>query len=213
VTISNGVSLQKEHLAITITFYMDRTYKIRNIGGDKIVLLGLFAVSLLIARFIVTSRSAILLSEPIHLSRSGLSVSMPEGNGWRSEKQWRPYENTFTLRSSFTLDTNSPTAEARCVYILSAETTDPQNLFSQKADDLEGKILKIEQIRTESLIFNWTYIKNPKNSLIVVYGTAKLSQNRRLDIEIQQIRNDPEMAEHAFKKIVNNLEYEEVQLI
>ena len=206
-------SLQKEHLAITITFYMDRTYKIRKIGGDKIVLLGLFAVSLLIARSIVISRSAILLSEPIHLSHSGLSVSMPEGNGWRSEKQWRPYENAFTLRSSFTLDTNSPTAEARCEYILSAETTDPQNLFSQKADAVEGDILKIEQIRTESLIFNWTYIKNPKNSLIVVYGTAKLSENRRLDIEIQQIRNDPEMAEQAFKKIVSKLVYEEVQLI
>jgi hypothetical protein len=214
-TISNGASLQKKNLAITINSYMDRTYKIRKIGGDKIVLLGTFAISLLIARFIVGSRNAILLSQPIPLSHSGLSISMPEGNGWKAEKQWKPYENGFTLRSSFTINTNDPTAETRCVYILSAETTDPQILFSEKANakDVKGEIKTIEQIKTDTLTFNWTYIKNPKNSLIVVYGTARLPQNHRLDIEIRQIRNDPEMAEQVFKKIVNNLDYEQTQLI
>ena len=67
---------------------MDKTYDIRKIGGDKIALLGLFIVSLLIARALVVSKSAILLSEPTRLTRSGLSVSMPEGNGWKSEGKW-----------------------------------------------------------------------------------------------------------------------------
>ncbi|MBN1803979.1 MAG: hypothetical protein JW837_01890 [Sedimentisphaerales bacterium] len=192
---------------------MDRNYKLRKIAGDKIFLLGLFVASLLIARLVVASKSAILLSKPIYLSTVGLSVSMPEKNGWKAEKQWRPHENGFALRSSFTVDTNNPTAEVRCVYIAYAETTDPQRLFSQKAYDIEGEIKKTGQIKKDNLIFNWAYIENPKNSLIVVYGTAKLSQNSRLEIEIQQIRNDPQMAEKAFKKIVNNLDYEEPQLI
>lgn len=192
---------------------MNKTYKIRKIGGDKIALLGLFVVSLLIARVIVVSRSAILLSEPIQLPRSGLSVSMPEGNGWKSDKQWRYYENGFSLRSRFALGTKNPTAEARCVYIPATETTNPQSLFVQKAFDVKGEIVKVDRITKDTLTFDWAYIENPEASLIFIFGTAKLSYNRRLDIEVWQITNDPEMAERAFKKIVQNLNFEENQLI
>lgn len=205
--------MQKNRLAITITPYMDRTYKIRKIGGDKIALLGLFVASLLIARIIVVSRSAILLSEPIKLPRSGLSVSMPEGNGWKSEKQWRNFENGFFLRSRFALGTKQPTAEARCVYILGTRTTDPQSLFEEKALDIEGDIVKVDRITKDTLTFDWAYIENPKTSLIFIFGTAKLPDNRRLDIEVQQIMNDPEMAERAFKQIVKKLNFEESLLM
>jgi hypothetical protein len=204
--------LQKKRLAITITVYMDRTYKIRKLGVDKITLLGLFGVSLLIAHMIVVSRSAILLSEPIPLKLSGLSISMPEGNGWKSTKKWIPYENGFILGSSFYRSAN-PTAEAICLYIISAETFDPQILFTQKANKYKGEITKIEQIKTDTLIFNWTRIENPKNSNIVVFGTAKLSNNHRLDIEVCQTLNDPEMAEQVFQKIINSLKYEQNQII
>lgn len=192
---------------------MDKTYKIRKIGGDKIALLGLFVVSLLIAHMIVVSRSAILLSAPIKLPRSGLSVSMPEGNGWKSDKQWSYYENVFSLRSIFALGTKNPTAEARCVYILTTKTIDPQNLFVQKALDVEGEIVKEDRITKDTLTFDWAYIENPNTSLIFIFGTAMLSYNRRLDIEVRQIMNDPEMAERAFKKIVQNLNFEENQII
>lgn len=207
------VSLQKKRLAITITLYMDKIYKIRKIGGDKIALLGLFVVSLFIARMIVVSRSAILLSEPIALTRTGLSVSMPEGNGWKSDKQWRDYENRFSLRSRFALGTRNPTAEARCVYTLTTETIDPQNLFVQKAFEVEGEIVKVDQITNDTLTFDWAYIENPKASLIFIFGTAKLSYNRRLDIEVKQIMNEPGMAERVFKKIVQNLNFEENMLM
>ena len=192
---------------------MDKTHKIRKIGGDKIALLGLFVASLLIARMVVVSRSAILLSEPIKLTRSGLSVSMPEGNGWKSDKQWRIYENGFSLRSIFALGTKNPTAEARCVYIPATQTIDPQSLFVQKAFDVEGEIVKVDRITKDTLTFDWAYIENPKASIILIFGTAKLSYNRRLDIEIRQIMNDPMMAEQAFKKIVQNLDFELNQLI
>jgi autonomous glycyl radical cofactor GrcA len=192
---------------------MDRTDKIRKIGGDKIALLGLFIVSLLAARIIVVSRSAILLSEPITLSRSGLSVSMPEGNGWKSEKRWRHFENGSSLRSRFALGTRNPTAQARCVYIPAADTTNLRRLFEQKALEIEGKIVKTDQIRKGTLTFDWVQIENPKTSRIIIFGTAKLLENQRLDIEVQQIMNDPWMAEKAFKKIINNLNYEGNQLV
>jgi hypothetical protein len=211
--ISNRVSLQKKPRAISITAYMDKTYDIKKIGGDKIALLGLFVASLLIARMIVVSKSAILLSEPIPLTDTGLSVSMPDGNGWKSEKQWSFHENGFSLRSIFALGSRSPSAEAHCRYVKATETTDLQSLFERKAFDVKGKIVKVDQIYNDTLTFDWTLIENPKISLIFIFGTAKLTHNRRLDIEVQQIMNDPEMAEQVFKQIVKKLNFEENQLL
>ena len=192
---------------------MDKTYDIRKIGGDKIALLGLFVVSLLTARIIVVSKSAILLSEPITLTDTGLSVSMPQGNGWKSEKQWRHYENGSSLRSIFALGSRNPSAEAHCRYVKATETTDLQSLFEHKAFGVEGEIVKVDQIYKDTLTFDWALIENPKISLIFIFGTAKLPHNRRLDIEVQQIINDPEMAELVFKQIVKNLNFEENQLL
>ena len=211
--ISNGVSLQKKPRAISITAYMNKTYDIRKIGGDKIALLGLFVVSLLIARIIVVSKSAILLSEPITLTDTGLSVSMPQGNGWKSEKKWKFYENGFSLRSIFALGSRSPSAEAHCRYVKATETINLQSLFERKAFDVKGEIVKVDQIYKDTLTFDWALIENPKISLIFIFGTAKLSHNRRLDIEVQQIMNDPEMAKRVFKQIVKNLNFEENQLL
>jgi len=205
--------LQKKRPAISISVYMDKTYNIRKIGGDKIALLGLFVVSLLIARIIVVSKSAILLSEPITLTDTGLSVSMPEGNGWKSEKQWRIHENGFSLRSRFALDSRNPTAEARCRYIKATERTDLQSLFEQKAFDVEGEIVKVDQIHKDTLTFDWALIENRKISLILIFGTAKLPQNHRLNIEVKQIMIDPEMAERVFRQIVTNLDFEENQFL
>ncbi|MDT8300341.1 MAG: hypothetical protein RQ760_02585 [Sedimentisphaerales bacterium] len=205
--------MQKKRRAISITAYMDKTYDIRKIGGDKIALLGLFIVSLFLAHMIVVSKSAILLSEPIPLTDAGLSVSMPQGNGWKTERQWNLHENGFSLRSIFALGSRNPSAEARCHYVKTNETTNLQRLFEYKAFEVKGEIIKVEQIYNNTLTFDWALIANPKIPLIFIFGTAKLSHNRRLDIEVQQIMNDPEMAERVFKKIVKNLQFQDNQLL
>jgi len=209
VAISNGVSLQKIRLAITITAYMDKTYDIRKIGGDKIALLGLFIVALLIARLIVASKSALILSEPIKLTQAGLSVSMPAGNGWKSEKQWNYHENSFSLSSGFALGPGRPTAWAHCRYLLVAETTAPQIRFEQKASEVEGQVVKTDQTQTDTLIFDWALIEKPQTPLSFIFGTAKLPNNHQLDIEVQQVMGDTEMAEQTFKGIVKTLSFKD----
>lgn len=211
--ISNGVSLQKKRRAISITAYMDKTYDIKKIGSDKIALLGLFIVSLLLARMIVVSKTSILLSEPIALTDTGLSISMPHGNGWKSEKKWSYDQTGSVIRSIFALGSRSPSAEARCRYVKTNATNNLQGLFEYKAFEVKGEILKVEQIYNDTLTFDWTLIVNPKISLIFIFGTAKISRNRRLDIEVQHINNDPEMAELVFKKIAKNLKFQDNQLL
>lgn len=209
IAISNGVSLQKIRLAITITAYMDKTYDIRKIGGDKIALLGLFIVALLIARLIVASKSALILSEPIKLTQAGLSVSMPAGNGWRSEKQWKNHGNAFSVSSSFALGPGRPTASAHCRYLLAAETTAPLIRFEQMASEVEGQIVKTDQTQTDTLIFDWALIEKPQTLLSFIFGTAKLPNNHQLDIEVRQIMGDAEMAERTFKRIVKTLSFKD----
>ena len=188
---------------------MDKTYDIRKIGGDKIALLGLFIIALLIARIIVASRSALVLSEPIKLTYTGLSVSMPEGNGWKSEKQWKHHENAFSLSSSFALGSSRPTAWAQCRYLLAAEPTTPQMRFEQKALEFEGQIVKMDQTKTDTLTFYWALIEQPQTPLSFIFGTAKLQNNHQLDIEVHQIMGDDEMAERTFKRIVKTLSFKD----
>jgi hypothetical protein len=98
--------------------HMGETYRFKKFAGDKMALLALFVLALLTARLVVGLKSAVSLSEPIELPCEELSVSMPSGNGWHSEEQWEFRENTFAVRSLFTLRSGKPSAQAHCRYPL-----------------------------------------------------------------------------------------------
>lgn len=186
---------------------MDKTYDIKKIGGDKIALLGLFVLALLIARLIVASKSALILSEPIILAHAGLSVRMPSGNGWKTDKRWKYRENAFSLSSNFTPASGKPTAWAYCRYLLAAETTTPHIRFEQRAFEVDGVIIKKDRMQIDSLTFDWVHIQKPKTSFSFLLGTAKLPNNHQLDIEVRQIMGDAEMAELTFKRIAKSLNF------
>ena len=188
---------------------MDKTYDTKKIGGDKIALLGLFVFSLLIARLIVASKSALILSEPIKLTQAGLSVSMPAGNGWKSEKQWKYHENSFSLSSGFALGPGRPTAWARCRYLLAAEKATPQMRFEQMASEFDGAIIKTDWMQIDTLTIDWALIEKPQTPLSFIFGTAKLPNNHQFDIEVRQIMGDAEMAERTFKSIVKTLSFKD----
>lgn len=198
-------------LWIIITAYMDETYETRKYSADKIALLGLLILALLVARFIVASKSAIILSEPIELSYTGLSVSIPAGNGWRSEKRWKYRKNAFTL-SSFFASRSSPTALVHCRYLLAATETDLQIRFEQRASTIGGEIAETGQTLTDTLTIDWARItRNSKPGMF--FGTAQLPNNRQFDIEVQQLAEDPDLAERVFKVITENLKFEDNQLL
>ena len=163
---------------------MDGTYEIRRRWVNKIAFLGLFIVALLIARFIVVWRSAIVLSEPIELDCAGLSVSIPAGNGWQSEKQWKYQQNSFTLGSFFNPGSGSITAAVSCRYLLAATKATPDVLFEEKTSAVGGsKIAKTGQIEIGRPGFSfakgsqnrgiptidWAHIKRSKHAVRYVF--------------------------------------------
>jgi hypothetical protein len=132
---------------------------------------------------------------------------MPNGNGWKSEKQWGYYKNGFALRSIFAPGTGTPAAEARCAYVLEPRITAPRPLFEQKASEIEGEVVKTGQIKKETLIFDYARIQNPQARVIFIFAAAALPQNHRLDVEVKLIINDPLLGEQVFSQIIENINY------
>jgi hypothetical protein len=192
---------------------MDETYKSKIVTSDKIAFLGLFIVALVIAYLIVASKAAITLSEPIGLKYSGLSVSVPIGNGWQSEKQWKFRKNGFTLSSVFVPARGGPTAFISCRYLLAAATTSVDTLFKQKAATIGGTITNTDQINTDNLAIDWAHIRNQKTLFQLFFGTAQLPNSRQLDIHVHQLTGDTDLAERVFKRVTENLKFEDNQLL
>jgi hypothetical protein len=181
--------------------------------GDKIALLALFVFALLTARLIVALKSTLVLSEPIMLAHTGLSASIPTGNGWQSKEQWKYRENTFTLSSSFIPGPGRPTAQTYCQYLLASEATSPQMRFEQMASEVEGAIVKTDQIQTDTLTIEWAHIQRPEIFLNILSGTAKLPNDRQLNIEVHEFLGDTDLAERAFRQIIKSVNFKDNQLL
>lgn len=199
-------------LAIMITVDMNVMYGIKKYGADKIVLLGFFIVALLIAQLVVVWRSAILLSEPISLEYGGLSVSVPVGNGWRSERQWRYQNSEFILSSFFGTGPGKITAMARCRYSLAAGAADAEKVFDKKASEVGGAIENTGLSQAGPLTINWAYIIKPKTLYNTVLGLARLPNNHQLDIEVYQTTGDIELTKRVFNLITESLQFEDNRL-
>ncbi len=191
---------------------MSKTYDIRQIGGDKIALLGLFVASLLAARLVVGIKSAIVLSAPIPLPRTGLSASVPRGNGWESRARWARDGGTFILSSSFPSGSREPTAWVICQYRPAIERETPTMQFERRARKLDGAIVEINQTVTDSLIFDWAHVKGRETRLTLFLAAAALSDDRQLYIEVYEGTGDAEQAEQVFKKVIESVNLEDSRL-
>ena len=192
---------------------MNDAKETNNIGYDKIALLGLFIAALLSARLVVFFKSRIVFSKPVPLSRTGLSVSMPSGYSWQSDKQWNYQENFFTISSLFPLGSDKPTTWANCRYLLSAETTTPQVRFERTASEIDATIVETRQIQADGITIDYARIDKPEFAFTVFYGTAVLPDNRQLDIEVRHITSDGEFAEQVFRGMIKNLKFEDNKLL
>ena len=192
---------------------MDATYAIKKYDLGKVALLFLFIIALVLARFIVASRSRLVLSGPIMLEHFGLSASIPAGNGWRTDKRWKYEENGFALSSVFIPDSANPTAFAQCRYLLAPPETTAIMQFEQKAAAAGSTIENTDQIQQDAFTIDWAHIKKRGALLDIFLGTARLPGNRRLDIEVHHIAGDMDLAEQVFKSIAQSLKFEDNQLL
>lgn len=206
------VCLKTIRSLISIAPAMSKTYDIRRIGGDKIALLGLFVASLLTARLVVGIKSTLVLSAPIPLPRTGLSASVPTGNGWEIRARWARDGSTFILSSSFSPGSGEPTAWVICRYRPAIENATPTMQFEQTARKFDGAIVEINQMVTDSLIFDWAHVKGEEMPLTLFLATTILSDDRQLDIEVYEGTGDAEQAEQVFNQVIESVNLEDSRL-
>jgi len=187
---------------------MSRIYETKGLWADKVALFGFLIAGLLIARFIIASKSAVVLSGPIMLDYTGLSISIPAGNGWQSEKRWKYQDNSFVLSSVFVPGTAGPTAMSYCQYLLTESSDTPDLWFDEQAAVVSGRIVGTGQTRTGSLVFDWAQIENSEALFDMFFATALLPNNRQLKIEVSQTTGDTDLAEQVFRQIIENIEFE-----
>jgi len=192
---------------------MHTAYERNKYGTDKLALLGLFVVALAFAQLIVSLRSAIRLSPPVELKHTGLSVSMPSGNGWHCEKQWTYRKDHYDLNSFFTIGSGGIHPQARCRYLLADANRTPQELFNGKAEWLRGQITGTGQMAESALTIDWAHIHEPGTLTELFVGTAALPDSRTLEVEVFQPASEGELAERAFKRILGSIKFQENTLL
>ena len=203
----------KKNLWISIVGDMSDFRDIKKRGGDKIGLLGLFVLAVLAAYFTVALKSAVKLSEPIPLPHTGLSISMPVGNGWHSEKRWMYHDHAFILSSVFALQPNKTTGWAHCQYRWAEKKAAPEDRFEWKASGVDGEIAETGRTQVDALTIDWVRIERPDFLLTTYWGTAGLPNGRQLDIEVHQIMSDPELSKRIFNRILKNVRFTEDPLL
>lgn len=192
---------------------MDKTVRTKKIAADKIAFLGLLIAALLIARLIIASRAAIVLSEPIVLEYSGVSIAVPTGQGWRSEYEWLYQDDRFSLNSIFVPQSTNPSILVHCQYLLASEEITAKAMFDRRAMKIRGSIEETGQTETGTLTLEWAHIQKTKNLFNTFIGTVLLPNNRRLNIEVDEVTGDAEAARRLFSKIAETVNFEDNRLL
>ena len=168
-----------------------------------IALPALLIISLLVARLVMHSKTGLRLSAPIELSRSGLSLSMPSGNGWKCKEKWSFEDSNFIVSSIFTSGLNEG-PYAQCRYLLAAGENTPTERLEQKYS--ETKITETGQITAGNLTVNWATIKTD-SGIDIILGVSNLADGRQLEIEVLQSADEQNTARQIFDKIVNSIHF------
>ncbi len=196
------------------------------VGGDKtrrhiaakIALPGILVISLLVARAVVGLRSAIRLSAPLELSYSGLSVSMPSGNGWQFEGRWIYDGDGFTLSSIFTVGGRTSQGYTHCRYLLAPEKGTLQERFSRNRGLTGGEPVETGRMQVGQLVVDWARMTGQPGqpthgAFEVIFGVCELKGGRQLEIEVFQTADEPGLTKRVFDKIVAGINVEDNGLL
>jgi hypothetical protein len=169
-----------------------------------IALPALLVISLLVARLVMHSKTGLRMSAPIELNRSGLSLSMPSGNGWKCEEKWTYENNVFSASSILVVGGVTNQSYAQCRYLLATRAGTPQELLDE--EHAEAKTIETGQITTDQLTVNWASI-NTDAGIEIILGVCELAGGRQLEIEVLQTAIEQGLAKQVFEKIVKSVRF------
>jgi hypothetical protein len=178
--------------------------KTRRNTTETVALATLLVISLLVARLVMHSKTGLRMSAPIELSRSGLSLSMPSGNGWKCEEKWTYENNVFSTSSILVAGGTKNQSYAQCRYLLATQKDTPLERISRpyiKTEMAETGITMAGNVEVD-----WASVTTDAGFEIIV-GVGELADGRQLEIEVLLTAEEQGRAQQVFDKIVESIRF------
>ena len=174
----------------------------------EIALLALFVLGLAIAQIIVKVRHRVILSEPISLVGSGLSVSMPVNPGWEYEKKWR-HESDNSIALVGQLQTGqSRGVSVQWRYYFGSPGESAQEILQRRAHQSGSSISNIETI-SGSVPMEYGIVSPADGSGDPFYlGIVRLDFGRHLELQVYTHQVDLYYAEDILLALADSFQYE-----
>lgn len=180
------------------------TQELKRYPAAEVVLLGVFALGLLLSLIVVKVRSHIGLAEPVALSFGGLAAPLPQGAGWQAVDGWR-YErdNSFVLLGLMQQG-GQPAMTVRWRYALCDEPIEPAAQLRQRADSAAARLTLLGETGGE-LAMTYGRIESPNSDESYLMGAADLQHARRLELYIAFRNQDAAYAEAVFEALAGGV--------
>lgn len=175
----------------------------------EIALLVIFMLGLVVAQILVKVRHRVILSAPIRLAGSGLSVYMPDSAGWEYESTWR-YEtdNSMALVAEYRIR-QSPRGLVQWRYDICSPATSAREILQQRIQRSDSKSANIETIASPvPMEYTIVYPTGESDSPFYL-GVASLDFGRHLELRVfvyQQL--DLSYAEDLFRALAAGIDYQ-----
>ncbi len=180
-----------------------KRYSLTEIG-----LLAFFVLGLIAAQMLVKARQRIVLSEPVSLAGSGLSVCKPISTGWESTSTWQ-YEsdNSFTLVAQQFQGTRRE-VEIRWRYLLCSRAESSRQILEDRAERASAVFGEIQTLQ-QPVPMDYAAIHSADGSRRTFYvGIAKLDFGRSIELQVLPRRVDLFYAENLFTQLASSLQYQ-----
>lgn len=186
-----------------MNYETSKRYSLTEIG-----LLAFFVLSLIAAQMVVKVRQRIVLSEPITLAGSGLSVCKPVSAGWESTASWQyGSDNSLTLVAQQFQGTNRE-VEILWHYQLCSPTESTREILQRRAEQASaifGEVQTLEQ----PIPMDFAPIHAADRSGRTFYvGIAKLDFGRSIELQVLPRRADLFFAENLFRTLASSIDYQ-----
>ncbi len=186
---------------------MNADSKMKKYSVIEVVLLCIFALSLLIGRFVVIQHRKIRLSKPIKLGFTGLSVALPTDHGWQEKCEWQYHQqdNDIMLTSRLMVG-RQITAIVQWRYMLAPEKTGVPQQLSDRVVAAGAEISNTGQIDCGNVMMEWAQAEVPGGIRDVFFGVAELQRGRTIELEVIAPA-DPDLAKEVFGKVAKTLKF------
>jgi hypothetical protein len=176
---------------------------------SELVLLGIFVLGILASWAIVTYKPRVNFSAPVPLPFTGLSVSLPAGEGWWQLDQWKydHQNNSFVLAGEF----QNTDDFLQWEYLLAEPNADILDIAKNNVAKLGGALVGEGSITNDNVTFAWAQFARASRDKEGIVGVAGLSSGRHLKIII--LTEDEGMLQDAFEGAVASIKYKPNELL